>query len=204
MTPELLTGIVGAVGAVFGAGGVVVGQVVTARSQRQLVKDQADANRLQRQTDAQREACVGFLSALAEFEGRTWLVVDELLRDSPDLAQCTAAYEPYLVSWRGVLNAQAAAETVGSEAIATKAQAASEAVHAVSNIVDDVYARLRTRDSTYGRGSRAQEYRDKLRLMRTARDEFATTVRHVLNGSATATSPAPVALPAQHPSPASA
>ncbi|QFQ95667.1 hypothetical protein F9278_05145 [Streptomyces phaeolivaceus] len=72
MASELLTGLVGLLGASLGAGGAVWAGSVTARSQRRQTRDQLDAAQLRWRLDNKRDVYFQLLKCASLWQSATW------------------------------------------------------------------------------------------------------------------------------------
>ncbi|WP_327348332.1 hypothetical protein [Streptomyces europaeiscabiei] len=72
MSPELLTGLVGLLGASLGAAGAVWAGSVTAKSQRQQTRDQLDATHLRWKLDNKRDVYLQLLKCASLWQSASW------------------------------------------------------------------------------------------------------------------------------------
>lgn len=84
MSPELLTGVVGLLGAAPEAGGAVWAGSVTATSQRQQMRDQLDATHLQWKLDNKRDVYLQLLRCASMWQSSSWELFNTLASGSGD------------------------------------------------------------------------------------------------------------------------
>ncbi len=109
MSPEILAGIIGAAGALLGAGSALAGNFLTGRQQLEQAREQHDAERAKAWRDGQREACLTFITAIGEFRAVSRELADELSKKPDDLSRCDDIYyDQFNALWRAAVVADAA------------------------------------------------------------------------------------------------
>ncbi|MFG3041497.1 hypothetical protein ACGFYZ_31795 [Streptomyces sp. NPDC048330] len=162
MTPELLTGAVGLLGAALGALGAIWAGSVTAKSQRQQAREQLEATRLQWRLDNKRDVYLNLLGSASRWQSTTWEFFHALDRDADD-GEKLALYRRKVERWQEFAVASTTAKVFTAD---THVQAASDglqdALLAVERVCDDWYHGRGNQDreshtAAFRRGSRACE-----------------------------------------------
>ncbi|MFF1356930.1 hypothetical protein [Streptomyces sp. NPDC058297] len=140
MTPELLTVIVGAIGALAGAGGALGGTVVA----KNQAREQIAAAQEEQRAAARRGAYVTFLACANVFQSACDELADQMKRWPESREHCERVHVRYMSEWNELVRSRAAVEVEGPAGVAAAARKLGGALGALSHACDSWYARLQS------------------------------------------------------------
>ena len=139
MSPELLTGAVGLLGAALGAAGAVWAGSATAKSQRQQTQDQLEATQAQWKLDNKRDTYMRLLACASMWQSASWEFFNSLHRGADD-EEKTETHRRKIGRWQDFAAASTVAKVFTKD---TDVQAAANqmqaALHALDRVSEDWY-----------------------------------------------------------------
>ncbi|UGQ14845.1 hypothetical protein LO772_15485 [Yinghuangia sp. ASG 101] len=132
MSPELVTGIFGALGAVIGAGGVMATNAIASRSQTR--RDHLD--RAERVSDARRIDYLDVLTSLAAYVDHAREFA-HAMDSGTARSDCEPLRDRYVAEWDRLIRAQAAAKLAGPDEIRSLAQELRDLIGNLATPCDD-------------------------------------------------------------------
>jgi len=159
MSPELLTGAVGLLGAALGAAGAVWSGSVTAKSQRQQTQDQLEATQTRWKLDNKRDIYVQLLKCASIWQSASWEFFNCLYSGASDEDKAEL-HRRKIGCWQDFAAASTVAKVFTAD---TDVQAATDRMQDALLALDRVSEDWYRRQGRSGRESRGEAASARLR-----------------------------------------
>ncbi|MEY9858543.1 hypothetical protein ABH935_004158 [Catenulispora sp. GAS73] len=135
MSSEIITGVVGLLGAAIGSSGTLSTAWVTSRGDRRKALEQQAQARSSQERQLLRDSCTAFLSTMSEYNTTLWALADALANGYLDDAAVTALYQRVTGCYHEVSRAKVTLALVLPEDVQAQAVDAVNAVLALDDTV---------------------------------------------------------------------